>query len=179
MMDNDLIRVFLPIINAGLVADGYSEVVVKQANQPTLQGVNTKPTIYFFKVWDHRYGFLKRADVWDEDQELMIHTETQKYETKFQLSALVIQKPLTPYSYTAADLVNEAAYILQSDNTRQLLLNAGIGIYRIQDIQNPYFKDDKDLFEASPFLEFTLIHDQIKILTTPVIEEYGVKIKRV
>jgi len=64
MLDNQLIQVFLPAINAGLVAYGYSGVNVVASNQPTQQGIPTGPTVYFYKLSDHRLGFLRRFDTW-------------------------------------------------------------------------------------------------------------------
>jgi len=70
--DNDLIRVFLPILQTGVIAAGYTNVLVKQANQPTQQGINASPTVYFFKVSNKRYGFLRRDDVWDPLSSVMV-----------------------------------------------------------------------------------------------------------
>lgn len=156
MTDNQFIQLFLPIIQAGLIADGFTNVVTKQANQPTQQGINSKPTVYFYKINNKRYGFLGRWDKWNSESSEMIHNESQYYETVFQVSALVTQFPVTPNQYTASDLVNEVASIMQSDNTRYMLNASGVGILRITDIINPYFVDDKDQFEASPSFEFTL-----------------------
>jgi hypothetical protein len=64
MLDNQLIQVFLPVINAQLTAYGYSGVTVIAANQPTQQGIPTGPTVYFYKLNDHRLGFLRRFDTW-------------------------------------------------------------------------------------------------------------------
>lgn len=179
MTDNDLIRLFLPVINAGLIADGYANVAVKQANQPTVQGVNTGPTVYFFKVDDHRYGFLRRDSIWDEDAETMTHTEEQVYETRFQISALVRQNPKIPYSYTASDLVNEVAAIMQSDQARETMQLSGVGILRVIEVVNPYFTDDRDQFEASPSFDFVLTHKQTRVTVDPVIDLYEINIKRV
>ena len=41
LTDNQIIQIFLPIINNALVVDGYTGVTVKQANQPTMQGIDT------------------------------------------------------------------------------------------------------------------------------------------
>lgn len=49
MNDNDLIRLFLPIIKAGLIADGFVDIIVKQNNQPTQQGVNSGRPFTFLK----------------------------------------------------------------------------------------------------------------------------------
>jgi hypothetical protein len=179
MTDNELIRLFLPIIQAGLSAEQYDGVVTKQTNQPTAQGANIVPTVYFYKTGDHRYGFLKRIDTWDATTSIMSHEESQMYETKFTVQALVRQFPTTPYSYTASDLVNSVAGIMQSDATRETLAASDVGILRIQEITNPYFNDDRDQFEASPSFDFILTHRRTRITTDPVIDSFTYNIKRV
>ena len=156
--DNSLIQIFLPIINDGLIADGFVNIVVQQSSQPTIQGINTKPSIYFSKVGSKRYGFLGRNDLWSVVDEDMVHSEKQYYESSWQVMALVLQSPSTPNQYTASDLVDEVASVMQSDSTRDILSSNGIGILRIQTISNPYFVDDRDNFEASPVLEVTFIY---------------------
>jgi hypothetical protein len=168
MTDNQLIEIFLPIINAGLIADGFTGVQVKQLNQPTQQGINTAPTVYFSKVGDHRYGFLRRSDQWDSKDEEMTHTEEQFYETTFQIMALVLQDPAN-ISYTASDLANEVAAIMQSDTTVDTLGASNVGILRVTDIINPFEKDDRDQFEAFPSFDFTLTHSQIRTSTVPIV----------
>ena len=179
MTDNDLIRLFLPIINAGLAADGFTGVVAKQANQPTQQGINTGPTVYFYKLGDHRYGFLGRFDEWDTLNSIMVHTETQYYESTFQVSALALQNVHNPNGYTASDLVNEVASILQSDYARDRLMLSNVGILRVQDIVNPYFLDDRDQFEASPSFDFVLTYKQTRVSTDPVLESVELNINRI
>jgi hypothetical protein len=177
--DNELIQLFLPIINAGLIADGYTGVSVIQSNQPTQQGLNTNPTVYFYKVNNKRYGFLGRYDKWDTVNSVMVHTEDQYYETTFQVSALVLQNVYNTNSYTASDLVNDVASIIQSDNTLNILNNAGVGILRVTDIANPYFVDDRDQFEASPSFDFTLTYRQTRVTTDPVVQSVKLNINRV
>jgi hypothetical protein len=176
MRDNDLIRLFRPIIIAGLADRGIEDATVKQAYQPTQQGINTNPCVYFFKVGDRRYGFLKRSDVWDEDESVMVHTERQRYETTFQINALVRQNPGDTAGFTASDIVNIVSDILQSDSTIKILQNAEVGILRITEVRNPYFMDDRDQFEASPSFDFVLLHNQDYITTTPIVErtEFGI-----
>jgi hypothetical protein len=169
MLDNDLIRLFLPIINAGLIADGFLGVNVIQSNQPTQQGIPTAPTVYFFKVSDKRYGYPFWGDVWDAVHSVEVHTELQYYETIFQFSALVLQRPYNTFSYTAADLVNEVCDILQSANTVQILIAAGVGVLRVQQIRNPYFVDDMDNFEAAPAFELVLTYLNSRTNNLPVI----------
>lgn len=179
MKDNDLIRTFLPILTTQLPLYGYAGVQVKQTNQPTQQGVNTTPTVYFYKVSDRRYGFLRRYSEWDTVTSTETHLEDQWYETKFQLSSLVLQNPKTPNEYTASDLVNSCAAILQSDSSRETLASKDVGILRISDVSNPYFSDDRDQYEASPAFEFILTHRQTRVTTEPVILSSVYNINRV
>lgn len=179
MLDNELIQVFLPIINNGLTFFGYIGVTVVAANQPTQQGIPTGPTVYFYKLGDHRLGFLRRFDTWDELSSTMTHTEEQQYETTFQVNALAIQSPLTPNQYTASDLVNDVCFIMQSDDTREILYNNGISILRVTDVTNGYFTDDKDNFEAVPSFDFVLSYIRTKVYPGKVIDHGELNINRV
>jgi hypothetical protein len=170
MTDNQFIQLFLPIINAGLIADGFPNTVVQAANQPTQQGVPLIQTVFFFKLANKRYGFLGRYDLWDSVHSTMAHTESQYYETTFQVSAFVPQNPKTPNQITASDLVNEVASIMQADTTLATLNAAGVGILRITDITNPYFISDKDQFKASPSFDFTLTSLANRISSTPKLQ---------
>lgn len=171
--DNSLIQIFLPIINNALIADGFTGVKVMQSNQPTQQGIPTAPTIFFFKVASKRYGYLGRLDEWDADAVEMVHTENQYYESTWQVSALVLQNPATPNQYTASDLVDEVSSIMQSDSTRDILNESGIGILRVQDIVNPYFVDDRDNFEASPSFDFVLTYENFRLSTNQIVSEFN------
>jgi hypothetical protein len=167
--DNSLIQLFLPIIQAGLIADGFTTTLVKQSNQPTQQGVPTAPLVFFTKIFNKRFGFLRRADVWNTLTSQFDHTESQYYETTFQVSALVLQDPTDLTIPTASDLVNEVACIMQSSTTLDTLNNAGVGILRISDITNPYFVDDHDNYEASPSFDFVLVYLNERVSTSPLI----------
>jgi hypothetical protein len=169
--DNSLIRLFLPIIQNGLIDSGFTNVVVQQANQPTQQGIPSAPTVYFYKLYNRRYGFLGRNDVWNDLSGRMDHSEKQYYETSFRIQALVLQNVRSP-GYTASDLANEVASILQSDKTLATLNSQGVGILRITDIANPYFTDDKDNFEALPSFDFTLLYLNDRLSTTPIVDTY-------
>jgi|SRR5271163_220366 len=169
--DNTLIQLFLPIIQAGLIADGFTNVVTQQANQPTQQGIPTAPTVYFYKTHTKRYGFLGRNDKWNSMSSMMVHHEHQYYETTFRIQTLVLQSVKNP-TYTAADLANEVASIMQSDATLATLNAQGVGILRVMDIANPYFTDDRDNFEALPSFDFTLLYLNDRTSTTPIIDTY-------
>lgn len=170
MTENQLIQLFLPIINAGLIADGFNNVIVKRSNQPTQQGVNSSPTVYFSPIANRRYGFLGRFYNWDAVHSVMVHNEIQYMESSFQISTLVRQFPTKPTDYTAYDLAYEVSSILQSDATIVTLNNVGAGILRITDIRQPYFVDDHDNFEALPNFDFTLLYQNDRVMNTPVIQ---------
>lgn len=148
---------------------GIPDVIVKQSFQPTQQGVNTKPTAYLHKIGDERYGFPEWSEVWDSNSETMIHGDSQQYQTTFQVSALAIQDPAVPSNFTASDILNRIAYILQSQTTVATFEAQGVGILRVRDIRNPYFTDDKQRNEASPSFDFVLTHKQIINSTSPII----------
>lgn len=167
--DNTLIQLFLPIIQANLITDGFTTTVVKQFNQPSQQGINTVPTVYFQKIHNKRFGLLRREEKWDSIAMDFVHTESQYYETTFQVNALVLQDPTDLTIPTASDLVNEVACIMQSSSTLDTLKAQGVGILRVSEITNPYFTDDRDNFEASPSFDFVLVYLNKRVSTNPKI----------
>ena len=178
MIDNQLIALIISTIIDGEATAGIPGTPIRQSFQPTNQGVNTRPTAYMQKVGDRRIGFPKYGDVWDSINEIMVHQELQQYESTFQMSVLATQNPLTPTAYTASDILNFIASILQSSTTVATLESQGVGIIRISDIRNPYFIDDRERNEASPSFDFVLTHKQIIMSTMPIINktEYNISI---
>ena len=172
LTDNSLIQLFLPIITNQLTIDGFTTTIVKQSDQPTMQGINTNPTVYFFKVGDKRYGFLGRYDKWNSISSQMVHHESQYIESTWQMAALVLQNPSDLTIPTASDLINEVSSIMQSDSTRDILNVSGVGILRITDIRNPYFQDDRDNFEASPSFDMTFVYENIRTNIDPIITDF-------
>lgn len=178
MLDGPIFKNVIDALRAGLTAQGSptdpkdpNYIQILQNFQPTSQGMPSGPTLYIHKLGDRRYGFLGRTDEWDPDVKTEKHTETQVMESMFQISALSIQNPkLGAAQLTASDIANMAAGILQSDVTREFLTAKGLNIYRITDVRNPYFVDDKARYEAAPSFDFTLQHEQVIISETPTIE---------
>lgn len=164
--DNAIIQIFLPIINQGLIDKGLTNISVLQSAQPTQQGIEIEPAVYFQKTATKRYGFPEMRSTWDDelDQEILI--QTQQLESTFKAQALVTQNPNDIDSLTANDILNIVADILQSDQTVQELNIHEIGILRVPDLQVSYFVDDRGRFEAAPFLSFILVYSQSTI--TPV-----------
>jgi len=101
----------------------------------------------------------------------MVHSEKQYYETTFRFQALVLQNVKNP-GYTASDLINEVACILQSDTALALLNAQNVGVLRITNITNPYFTDDRDNFEALPSFDFTLLYLNNRLSVTPSVDTF-------
>lgn len=106
----------------------------------------------------------------------MLHTETCQYETTFQISALSTQNPASTTQKTAADLVNYAAYVLQSAVAVQTFEDDGVGILDVKDVRNTPFKDDRDQFEYGPSFDFVMTHKQTIIASTPVLQSEEIQI---
>lgn len=158
MNDNALIAILITQMQAGLTAQSIS-VGIQQTNQPTLQGVPTAPTIFLTKLGDNHYGFKHAQDTFSTvGGGIMTHTETTWLETKFQVGALAIQNPTNHTQLTAADYVKAISRGLQNEGIITALQAQGIGIYRIRDIKQTYFMDDKGRYESSPIVEFTVTH---------------------
>lgn len=169
MNDNEIYKIIIPYIRSGLATFNI-EANVQQSYQPQQQGVPTKSTVFLSKIAAKRYGFLGRFDMYDEDNSKEIHTETQQMETIFQANCLAIQDPLNKSQLTASDILNYVAAILQSSAAIAYFEGLGMGIYRVTDIRNPHFSDDKGRFEASPSFDFTISHKFTVTTEIPVIE---------
>lgn len=184
MLDNAQVRALSPLLIQGMKDVGH-DIIVKKDYQPTNQGLPEKPALFLHKIGDRRIGFPGRKDEWVEANPptipvgYMKHTERCWYETTWQLSALAIQNPKKPNDPTASDLVNYAAYVMQSQNMLIGLRDSGIGILRVMGVRNPYFVDDKNRFEANPSFDFTLTHEQVIISTSPVALTEEFQIKRI
>lgn len=182
MFDNQLIVLVRTLLIAGESAAGIAGTPIKQAFQPTNQGVNTQPTAYFFKVGDQDIGSPQQNDVWDEDAERMVHTQLQQVATTFQIGVLATQSPSTPDAYTASDIVNQIRAIMISQpfiEGLEAVRPHPVGILKPGNPRNPYFTDDRGQNEANPSFDFTLTHKQVIITTSPTVESSELDIYRV
>lgn len=107
----------------------------------------------------------------------MVHTETQQYETTFQLGVLAPQNPQNATELTASDICNKCAYILNSVKAIETFEAAGAGIYRISgSIRNLPFMDDREQWEYYPSFDFTLTHKQIITSSTPIVTDFELQV---
>lgn len=64
MLDNQLFKIILELLDAGLASLGQSQIETQQNYQSTQQGANTGPTIYVYKIGpDTNIGWPERSTV--------------------------------------------------------------------------------------------------------------------
>lgn len=157
MTDNDIIKAFLPLLKAGLTANGITADVL-QSYQPTMQGARTIDSIYFFKIDDARIGSPGHSSAYNGTTELMDETDTQLHEAVFQFSAWVRQT--TTSTTTAQDLLTTVALIMQTRPFIEAMKALGIGVLRVTELRNPYFKDDRDQYQTSPSFDVSFSYNR-------------------
>lgn len=174
LLEKDLFTLIIKTISDGLIANGMPNVKVKQSFQPMQDGTNTGPTVYLYRISDHRYGSPTKSETYNSMSNDFDRVDSEVYESLFQATVLFLQNPQIPGSLdqpTALDIANLVSGILQTDTTIQTLLASNVQILRIQDIRKPSFVDDKARFEFSPNFDFTLTHEQDIIGKVPVISK--------
>lgn len=180
MNDKELNALFMGPVFTAMTADiRLNGVKLARSFQQSQQGAASGPFVYFVKIGDHRFGHPRRADVWDADGQTMRHTELQKYETTYQLSAWIPQDPADVTALTESDILNIVSGIMQSDAILAAFRAAGAGILRVTDIRNPYIVDDRDRFEAVPTFDVVLTHDRENVATLPAVVTYEANVSRV
>jgi hypothetical protein len=140
-------------------------VDVRQSYQPSKQGLVKDNAIYVTKVNDTPRGYVKRDDVWIDNE--MQHIETQEYEAVFQIAPLA---KLSDLSETSMDLARKAHSVVQSSSFLNVLTLNGLGVLRVTDIRNTPFVNDSGLNEYNPTFDLTLTHRTVTISTSDVVE---------
>ena len=179
MNDNDVLRVVIAILRAGLTAIGVPGVTVKQSYQPRKTGVLTGPVVYLHKISAPRYGFPSRKDTYNTMTGVFNHTESVWRTPTWQVDGLSTQNPATVNQLTASDIVEAAADVLQQSSTRITLLRNNIGIERITDVRESYFIDERERHEQSPSFDFTLSYRRVIPTTVQPVNSHTLKVRRV
>lgn len=157
MSENSVLTSLVSVISAGLTARGITVGIV-QNYQPEQQSVPTADTVFVYKLHGHRYGSPARNDTFTDG--VMTHTETQVWEATYQISALVTINPATPSQRTAGDYLDAVSGVLQGEAGIAALLTAGIGVQRIMQVRNPFFKNDRMQFQNDPSFDVTLTYSE-------------------
>jgi hypothetical protein len=163
MNDNPLIELFIAQLTAAMAGAGWAYPIV-QKNQPTQEGIPTQNAVFFEKLFDNEYGWPGMSGEYVAPtppvaQGSYNKAEKQWVETTFQVSALAIQDPSNLNVPTASDIVNFVKRYINSRPVIYALKSSGVSILRIGQIRNPYFADDRDLYEANPNFDVILQHN--------------------
>lgn len=169
MNDNALLATFRSKLLEALATANWDYQVI-QLEQPTLQGANSSPTVYFQKLFDRPYGVAQRNKAWDKTTQVFNDTETQAYETTLKVSALIPQSPGDLSIPTPSDVVNYIQKYLSHRAIIQKMNKLGFRILKITTVTNPYFLDDKSLMEAMPSFDVIITHSRSLTLTVSKID---------
>lgn len=177
MLDNQLIQLIRNTIQPQLIVAGLpASMVQAQSFQPTQQGAFIAAATYLHKLGDTRIGWPYKVNIWDVVTKQEVVTDQTVYQTMFQMSCLFTQQPGNVNQYTASDVLNLMVYCLQTDLTVQTFSANGVGILQVNKIDNPYFSDDRQRWEANPNFTFTLTHNQIINANEPFTTDIDFKI---
>lgn len=161
--DADLIVLLRSVISSGLALRGWNYPVI-QRSQPTQQGIPTEPGIYFQKMYDNHYG-MPGTTTQINVPSVGSNTEvnTQKMESTFQISALIIRHPSIGATTepTASDISNYVATVLQRRDTVRELIKHNVNVLRLKRIGNEYFEDDRHRHEAWPTFEIIFTWEKV------------------
>lgn len=157
MLDNALIGLVASYLDAASAAAGWNYPVI-QKNQPTPQGIPYEPAIFLEKLFDHHYGYPAISYSYQESTNQFDTTESQIVETTFQISAFVIQEPADLTIPTASDVVHYLKQYMSSRGVIRDMLTNNLAIYRVSEIRNPYFHDDRERYEANPSFDIVCVH---------------------
>lgn len=166
MLDKELIVMFRQRLVDGITAAQWTMPVVAK-NQPTMQGIETQPTVFFEKLWDQHYGWAKADLNYNPTTVDYSETETQQVATVFRVSALAIQDPADLNSPTAADVTNYLAQWIKSRATVKAFMAQNVNLQRVTEVHNPVWVDDRDRFEQMPLFDVTLTHQRTLTTTVP------------
>jgi hypothetical protein len=173
--DNTLFSLIADTLDAGSALAGWNYVTVAR-DQPSPQGAVTAPTIYLERQFDDRYGWPAVQSQYNppnpntppNPQGTYTKTEVQWIEAHFQVSAMVIQDPSNLALPTALDVVR---YLAQYMNARPIVKSlsrqSGVNVLKAGTVRNPWDKDDRDIFEATPSFDLIVQYQAELVFTVP------------
>lgn len=179
MIESDVWRALISVLDTGLNDQGVTDITIHQAYQPIKQGPDSTRSVYLHKITSQRVGHQGRKYTYNAGNGNFDELEKYWLAVTFQLMPLVSQDIEDENSVTAYDVADLCAAILQTMRARKALLDAGISIERIGQIQVGFSVDDKDQFDLDPSFDFVLLYEQTLSLTVPKIDTFEADIKRV
>lgn len=157
---------------------GIADVPVIASQQPTTEGRETGPAIYFYSLEEQREGWQSRKYERTDDAETL--TEVQILASTMQISVVSPQTEdlLLPQ---ATDICRIASIALQSSQFLDALKFQfpGSGVRRITAIRRPYIVNDQGQFEMVPSFDITITHAVQFTTVTPVVTSTQARIHRI
>lgn len=169
MTDNDLFALLISTVEAGLVAWPLPGFTVEQKQQPTQQGIPVDKTVYIEKLFDRAYGHAAVSYTTNIDPDKLNENEKQLYQSTFQFTAQVRQRPEDITIPTASDVVSAVRAIVQRRSTLRLLAAENVSVLRVSEIHNPYITGDQDRQEAMP--TFDLVVNYVRDIPPVVVDK--------
>ena len=179
MIEADVWRAIISVLNTGLNDQGFNDVKVRQSYQPIKQGPSLGRSVYLHKITSQRVGHQGRKYNYNSGDGDFDELEKYWLAVTIQLMPLVSQDIEDENSITAYDVADLCAAILQTKATRKTLLESGISIEKIGQIPVSFSIDDKDEFDLDPTFDFILLYEQTLSSKVPKVDTFEVDIKRV
>lgn len=157
---------------------GITGVPVIAQQQPTTEGRETGPAIYFYSLDEQREGWQQKN--YRETGDLATQSDKQIYATAMQISVVAPQTDDLSLPQ-ATDICRAAAMALQSSQFLDALKDQfpGSGVRRITAIRRPYIVNDQGQFEMVPSFDVTITHTVQFTTVTPVVASTRASIHRV
>lgn len=153
MSDNDLYA-FVRQKIVSILAREKLGLQVLQLYQPTNQGPQDKGGIFLQKLFDVEYGWQHHKTA-KKDQRF-VQEIGQYINTTFRVSCLLTQSMNTVQRLQPLDVLRKVKMRLGAPGSIQEMLSQGVNILRITHIQNPFFTDESQRFEAMPYFDVVL-----------------------
>jgi hypothetical protein len=158
---------------------GITGVPVIASNQPTSEGRETGPAIYFHSLDEQREGWQSRQydrDLIDQGRQ----TESQIFASTMQVSVLAPETANLTLPQ-ATDICRAASMALQSRQFIDAMAEQypDAGVRRITAVRRPYIVNDAGQFEMVPSFDVTITHTVKFITTAPEVDSTRAVIHRV
>lgn len=180
MKENELKVLMRATLLSGLASSGYASIKVKQSYQPTTQGREQVPTLYYWQLSGPTgFGRPWHVEEYNVLTGNVVVTEIQNILTTFQIMATAPVSPTDTSAPTPGDLALAAMQVIRSSVFIAALQAQGAGLCDNTAIRTMQVQNDEDQFEDMPSFDFTVAHQSRIILTGPALQGTELNIQRV
>ena len=167
-------REFVRVFNEAVAVD-YPAVEVARSFQPTTQGRQSGPALLIHRTRSRRYGAQGTiTEIAPDASRAFEHSVWRKEDT---IRATFVA-PKTA-AFDAQDVLETVAAYLQSEGGIVSLARVGIGLLRVNDIDEVPFENEKGAFEYEAGIDCVFTYTQTKTKEIPVIGRVERSIHRV